>query len=635
MRQPQTLSTFLPFPARGRARHARPAVPVAPAVLERLPRLLSRLGTGLAVLVLLVAGTLLAFRSSYGDKVYPSVAVADVNVGGLSPTEAQAALQARAAALEQGTITFSYSGKTWSPTLAELGAAIDIQGAFDEAYQLGREGNAWDRLVSTTRLAREETSIPLRITLDQTTLNGWFDRVDADLGLRPRNASIVVQGTTVSIEPEVDGTIVDRGQATGRVQEALQGLTSISEPLPVVSQVSKVRTPDLAGAQQQLQQALSRPLSVQIEDQTWSLAPSDLGQFVVQQVDPAKSGAEAVSITLDEDRLTAWLSDQFTSRVNREPVDATVGWNEGPVALTDSVDGVTLKPRSFARTVAEAFFGDPKPIEIPVTVTKPTVDSNNLAALGIDAEIAVGDTNYRGSQDDRTINVETGANLLNGTLVPPGGEFDFNRAVGEITEDAGFVEANVIAGERIDRDIGGGICTVSTTVFRAALKAGFPITEWNPHRYRLPVYEANGWELGYDASILQPEGDPFAPGNSFKFANPTDNWLLIESWGDGANVIVKIYGSDPGYDVKISEPTRGAVIPPGHPQEVVDERLEPGTIVQAEFPADGIEVWFTRDVYDQDGTLLESRKFYTLYNSYDPVWRVSPDMQGKSPATAG
>ncbi len=635
LRHPQIFSSLLPFTASGGVRRDGPAVPIGSAILERLPRLLSRVATGLALLILLVTGALLAFRSSYGDKVYPSVAVADVNIGGLAPHEARAAIQTRADALEQGTVTFQYSGKTWSPTLTELGANIDVEGAFNEAYQLGREGNAWDRLASTTRLAREETSLPLRITLDQGTLNRWFDQVDADLGLPPHDASLIVQGTAVTIEPEVDGTIVDRAQASRRVEAALQALAPVSEPLPVVSKVSKVRAGDLAGAQQKLQQALSRPLSVRFEDQRWSLAPADLGQFVVQQVNPAKSGAEALSITLDEDRLTAWLADQFTAKVNREPVDATVGWNEGPVALTDSVDGVTLKPKTFARAVAETFFGDPRPIEIPVTVTKPAVDSNNLAALGIEAEIAVGDTNYLGSKIDRATNVEAGAILLNGALVPPGGEFDFNRAIGEITEEAGFVEANVIAGERIDRDIGGGICTVSTTVFRAALRAGFPITEWNPHRYRLPVYEANGWELGYDASILQPEGDPFAAGNSFKFVNPTESWLLIESWGDGANVIVKIYGADPGYKVEISEPTLGKVIPPGEPKEVVDDRLEPGVIVQTEFPADGVEVWFTRDVYGQDGDLIESRKFYSLYHSYDPVWRVSPDMQGMSPAKAG
>lgn len=638
LRHQSTFSTLLPLPVRNRAyratRVARTGVD-ARDVLGRLPRLLSRAATGLAVLTLLLTGTLLALRSAYGDKVYPSVAVADMDLGGLTPAEARATLQSRAAALEQGTVTFSFKGKTWTPKLEELGAKIDVDGAFHEAYQLGREGNAWDRLVSTGRLAREETYVPLRISLDHVTLNRWFDQVDGELGLPPHDAFLVVQGTTVRVEPEVDGTIVDRAEASRRVQAALQGLAPIAEPLPVIPRVAKVRTADLAAAQQQVQQALSRPIKVRFEDQGWTIAPADLGKFVVQRVDPARTGVEAVSVGMDEEALASWLSDEFTDKVNREPVNATVGWNQGPVALTDSAEGMTLKPLTFARMVSDSFLGNSKPIDIPVTVTKPDVDSNNLAALGITTELARGDSSYVGSTPDRATNVETGTRLLNNTLVPPHGEFDFNRAIGEITADKGYVDAKVIAGERIDRDLGGGICSVSTTVFRAALTAGLPITEWNPHRYRLTMYEADGWSPGFDASILQPEGNPFEPGNSFKFANPTDSWMLVESWADGANVIVIIYGPELGWRAEVSEAKYGKTIPIDPPLEIVDDRLAPGTIQHAEAPEEGLVVSFTRDVYDRDNNLIESREFRTIFHSRGNVYRVSPDMQGMSPASAG
>ncbi len=638
MRHQPTFSTLLPLPARNRSYRAT-RLPRAGVdgreVFGRLRRLLGRLATGLAVLTLLLTGTLLAIRSSYGDKVYPSIAVADMDLGGLTPADARATLQSRADALEQGTVTFTFQGRTWAPTLRELGAKIDVEGAFNEAYELGREGNAWDRLVSTSRLAREETSVPLRISLDQVILNRWFDQVDSELGLPPHDAFLVVQGTTVSVEPEVDGTIVDRDTAGRWVQAALQGLRPIEEPLPVVSKISQIRAADLVPAQQQIQQALSRPVKVRFEDQAWSVNPADLGKFVVQHVDPAKAGAEAVTVRVDEEALASWLAEKFTDKVNREPVDATVGWNGGPVALTESADGVTLKPLTFSRVVAESFFGGHKPIEIPVTVTKPDVDSNNLAALGITTELARGDSSYVGSNYDRATNVETGARLLNNTLVPPHGEFDFNRAIGEITADKGYVDAKVIAGERIDRDLGGGICSVSTTVFRAALRAGLPITEWNPHRYRLPMYEADGWEPGFDASILQPEGNPFEPGNSFKFANPTDSWMLVESWADGAHVVVVIYGPDLGWRAEVSDIERGETIPIDPPLEIVDDRLEPGTIEHTEAPEEGLVVSFVRDVYDRDNNLIESRQFRTVFHSRGNVYRVSPDMQGRSPAGNG
>ena len=185
-----------------------------------------------------------------------------------------------------------------------------------------------------------------------------------------------------------------------------------------------------------------------------------------------------------------------------------------------------------------------------------------------------------GSNDGRATNIEVGAKLLNGTLVPPGEDFSFNHAVGVINEERGFVEAQVIQGERIGRDIGGGICQVSTTVYRAALKAGLPITEWWPHRYRLAFYEQDGWLPGYDASILQPEGDPFG-GGDFRFTNPTDSWLLVESYTDGARVIVIIYGPDLGYTVDLGSMDISDPIPVTEDLEIVDESLPPGAAWEA------------------------------------------------------
>ena len=75
--------------------------------------------------------------------------------------------------------------------------------------------------------------------------------------------------------------------------------------------------------------------------------------------------------------------------------------------------------------------------------------------------------------------------------------------------------------------IGGGICQVSTTVFRAAFSGGFAITERNSHGYRVGYYEYAGAGPGLDAAIWQPTSD-------FRFQNNTPYHLLIESEFMGA-----------------------------------------------------------------------------------------------------
>src|SRR5665811_1593449 len=107
---------------------------------------------------------LFAFRALYAGKVYPAVAVGDVPVGGLTVDEAVAVVEARAAELEQGTVTFSYGGQRWSPTLTELGATVDVARSVDAAYALGRDENAVSRLGFTNALLHDDQRVPLRTT---------------------------------------------------------------------------------------------------------------------------------------------------------------------------------------------------------------------------------------------------------------------------------------------------------------------------------------------------------------------------------------------------------------------------------------------------------------------------------------
>ena len=82
--------------------------------------------------------------------------------------------------------------------------------------------------------------------------------------------------------------------------------------------------------------------------------------------------------------------------------------------------GVRLQPVTLAENVIASFTTDHASIKVPVTYKNPTIDSTNLGALGITTKLAVGDTNFEGSDAGRTTNIEVGISLLNGTLVAPG-----------------------------------------------------------------------------------------------------------------------------------------------------------------------------------------------------------------------
>jgi vancomycin resistance protein YoaR len=589
----------------------------------------------LATIGLALTLVLVMVRATHEGRVFPAVTVGDVPVGGMPYDAAAAAINNRADAIEASSVTFTHGDKSWGSTLRDIGVSIDENRALASVAAYGREDSAFDRLRSATRLARSGGQLSMPLALDFRQLDRWFDQIDHDLGTPPHNASIEVQGADVVIVPEADGMVVDRDRARAEIAASLQDLEPLNAELPVETKIATVRAVDLEPARTLLLRAMSHPIQVTNGGGLWTLPATDIAQFLQQDVVPTQGGAPAITLGLDRTKLADWLEARLGRQIETEPVDAKLGWDgQKVVAVEPSVDGVRLDATKLAKEVEGQFFGDGGSIPAPLTFVKPTIDSKNLGALGITTLLGTGQSNYSGSADGRAHNVEVGAALLNGTLVPPWGEFSFNGAIGLIDEEKGFVEAQVIDGESIGKDIGGGICQVSTTMFRAAYLAGLPITEWWPHRFRIPFYEYDGWEPGLDASILQPSDDP-STWADFKFENPSDSWMLIESWTDGVHVVVNIYGADLGYQVESIGPTWGDKSQMLPPKEVVDDKLDPGTVLMTQSGGIGEELSQYRVVRDRDGKLLWERSFYTKYFPRGEIWKVSPDMKGQAPIEAG
>ncbi|MDQ3654951.1 MAG: VanW family protein [Chloroflexota bacterium] len=515
----------------------------------RLFALLPKCILGIVAAVLVVAIGLLVFRVQYEGRIYPAVAVGDVNVGGLTVSQAEDRLAQRAAELEQGQFTFTHGDQTWTPTLQELGVAVDLDASIAEAQDLGRTGDAATRLAFTSALLDSDQHVPIRMKLDQAKLDAWFDTVDQDIGQLAIDARLTIDGDGVAISEASSGLAVDRPAATAQVLAALSSLQPVAVDLPVRVDEPEFTHANLVPVQAMVERMIAEPIEVSFESESWSIEGTMLAPYLL--IDTAMDqGAPTAQLAIDSNGLASELRTRFGDQVNRQPVDAVVGWDDGVTVLEPSSAGVTIKGGAFAEAVAGSFLNGHHPVEIPVVHTRPKIDGDNVAALGITTLLGQGSSNFSDGVEGRDANVELATEYMNGTLVPPGGIFSFNDAIGEITYERGFQEALVVQGEGVGRDVGGGVCQVSTTIFRAALNAGMPITEWYAHTYRLPNYELDGWGPGFDASILQWGPNP-AEWPDFEFENYTGSWLLIESTVSYPYVHVNIYGTGDGREVII------------------------------------------------------------------------------------
>jgi vancomycin resistance protein YoaR len=214
-------------------------------------------------------------------------------------------------------------------------------------------------------------------------------------------------------------------------------------------------------------------------------------------------------VRLDDARLFELLVN-LKDEEDRRPTDAR--FDTASHEVIPHARGVQVDVWATLERFEEEIERGAREIEVVARLTEPEITSDRLA--GIDTTVLLGsfETRYNTSEDarDRTFNLRVAAQRIDGRVVFPGEEFDFNRVVGERNEANGFRVAPVIAAGELVDGIGGGTCQISGTLHSAVFFSGLPILERRPHS-RPSFYI----KLGLDAAVSYPS-------LNFRFKNDLD-----------------------------------------------------------------------------------------------------------------
>jgi vancomycin resistance protein YoaR len=202
----------------------------------------------------------------------------------------------------------------------------------------------------------------------------------------------------------------------------------------------------------------------------------------------------STSLAIDSEQLKAYIDKiKSDSRVPAE--NAKLAFSGGSVsAFSLSKDGFELDNQKSFEKIAKALTENPsvKNIDLETVILKPDVASTDLDKYGIKELIGEGVSNFRGSPKNRIHNVTVGASKFNGVLIKPGEEFSFIKTLGPVDASTGYLPELVIKTDKTVPEFGGGMCQVSTTMFRAALNSGLKITARTNHAYPVQYYAPQG-----------------------------------------------------------------------------------------------------------------------------------------------
>ncbi|MCY3798139.1 MAG: VanW family protein [Chloroflexi bacterium] len=594
--------------------------------LVRLLRLAILTFMGISLLALVFAAGMLAYQIAIQDRVARGVRVADLDIGGLTRAEAAAALSQGFQHVEEAVYTFRDGGRAWTATAGELGLSFPTEELVERAFGIGRGEDSRRSLREQADAWFKGVNLPVTLNYDPSAARAFLKRLASEINVERRDASLRMDGVTVGVDPGETGRRLDIEKTLAALSRAMLSPDSERE-IPLIIDASPPRQWNVAEAAAKIATALSTPLHLVGTDRNgalltpWIISKEQI-RSALEVALRADGEGRRYEVSLDLSALERYLAT-LSPALSTPPVDGLFDFdpiNRSLTALSSSSTGRKLNVEATMARLEAAIF-DPLNRRVAMVfepLTPRYHEGVTAAELGITELVAEATTYYWGSWQNRRTNIAIGAGALNGIIIAPGEEFSFNDHLGDITPEAGYLEGSVILGGATVTGIGGGICQVSTTMFRAAFSGGYAITERNSHGYRVGYYEYAGAGPGLDAAIWQPEID-------LRFQNNTPHHLLIESSFMGAKDALqfRIY-STRHWRTVIESPIIRDLVPAPEDKYVEATDLYSGQIRQIDYAADGADVWVYRNIYDKAGNLVKRDQTYTRYQPWQAVFEVAP-----------
>jgi vancomycin resistance protein YoaR len=297
--------------------------------------------------------------------------------------------------------------------------------------------------------------------------------------------------------------------------------------------------------------------------------------------------------------------------------------------IQSAVIGRGLDVEATVATIQSSLAKGGHEIAVRFEERKPLVTDDLTAAEAGITELVSSQTSYFfGSSAARIQNIQTASSRFHGVMVAPGQTFSMAEVLGDISLDSGYAEAWIIYGDRTIKGVGGGVCQVSTTLFRNVFFGGFPVAERHSHAYRVYYYEltSGNWQ---DSSLAGLDATVYVPLVDFKFTNDTPYWLLMETYVNpgGRSLTWKFYSTSDGREVEWHTTGLRNREEPPDPLYTENPSLSKGEIKQVDWAVEGADVTVTRLVYRNGETYLEDA-FHTHYVPWRAVYEYGPGTEG-------
>ena len=579
----------------------------------------------IGALLLIFAG----YSIFHAQKTFARQYIGDLNISGKSKEDLRVLLNEKANFVLSSQFNLVFDDENGKKSFliipGDIGLGYNIEKIVDSSWNYGRKKGIWRSFSDQISSIFKDRKVPAEYTYNEESLNQKIVEIASSVDIPGQDYALSYNGENFALTDKKEGARLNQIEIkriiTDQIVDLLPQEIKITREkfLPQVSIESANNC--LSDANKII---AAGDLSLKFGDQSFVADQDTIASFIGSE----PNGSE-LRLVFNQERIVLFVQSIGRS-LDVDPQISKLMFSKDKVTVAKKSElGKKLKqPETItdtenallARTIEKSTI-DPRTIALKVEVTEPEITDDKISSLQIVELVGQAETNFVGSPANRIHNIQIGADALNGILLKPDETFSTLGRLGSIDAASGYLEELVIKEDRTTPEFGGGLCQVSSTLFRAALSAGMEIVERRNHKYRVSYYEP---PVGMDATIYDPAPD-------FKFKNNYAGYVLIQSKVVGTKINFEFYGTKDGRTAEISAPEVFDFVDPGSPIEIETDTLPPGERTRIEKAHQGASAKFNYKVSRGD-QVLQERSFFSKYVPWPEKWLVGKQPSPEVPA---
>ncbi len=585
----------------------------------------------IVIFLCVVAG----YSVSFAKKTFANVYLGETYLGGKSKQQVTDTIKTKSGDFLQQKIALDYINdksetKTYEIDPNETGLVFDVDKTVEQIYGYGRDGNILNNFSNQFVSLFKPRKFIAVYTINEEALTKKIKDIADQVDVPEQDYEIEYAGggKFKLLNDRQTGKRIEQQVIIDHVKNQISRLK-----INKFSFESKVYEPRVTAENAQAKLTAANnilrggELKLVYSELSFSLDADTIGGII-----KSRPKGDDLELYADSDKTKTQVV-AIAESVYRQPKNAVLQATGGTVSafqlsqegreLDQTQTVIDIGNALLARAVEGVTKVDTVTVALNVKVTQPEISSATLDQYGLKELVATGTTDFRKSPANRVHNITIGANAINGTLIKPGEEFSTLGRLGKIEASTGYLPELVIKNNKTLPDYGGGLCQVSTTLFRAALNAGMKITSRSNHSYRVSYYEP---PVGMDATIFDPAPD-------FKFINNYSSHILVQSKIEGTKITFEFYGTKDSRQVTIAEPVVTDIVEPPAPVETIDPSLPAGTRNLISHSHQGATAKFHYEVV-KDGETLQKTDYTSKYVALPEQWTVAAPVVTDPAATS-